>query len=624
MVLGSAGNEGQNIPRYPGSYDNVISVAATTNTDIKAGFSNYHETVDISAPGQGILSTLYNNNYAVFDGTSMSTPITAGVVGLIRSRYPSWTPQQVLDRLLLGVDSIYYINQQYIGMLGTGRVNAFKCVSELPIVSLISNYPSDSLYGNNDKVFDVDEPVTLALTYKNIWLPGNNISLRLTTTDPNVEILQDSVYVGNLASYVTYSTSPTNTFRVKARPICPFDRVVTFTLRTSNNAYPDNTTASFNVTFRQGWVTHTANNLKLSLTKDGAVGKKTQAYGSGLNIPGYTGQQMLESGLMIGVSNTKVSDVCRRGSLPANFSDTDFTAINAYSLQMPGTVSNEDGKGYFNDNGAGTNKIGVTVRAESFAWSSAPDANYIILRYFIKNTSTTNITNMFAGIYMYYTPNGMNTNNNSALDTLNKLGYTYNDGTTNPYLGVRLLSNQNLNFKILNASEILTGFTTQEKWDAMSNGIVNGSLGPGLNCFVISAGPINLNVNDSVVIGYAVVKGNDLNEIRNNSNTAKNRFNVIGIEQISTIVPEKFALYQNYPNPFNPSTTIKFDLAKRDDVKIKIFDIIGREVVILHSGMLDAGRYKVNFDATNLSSGVYFYRLESTNFTDVKKMIFVK
>jgi hypothetical protein len=127
-----------------------------------------------------------------------------------------------------------------------------------------------------------------------------------------------------------------------------------------------------------------------------------------------------------------------------------------------------------------------------------------------------------------------------------------------------------------------------------------------------------------VVIGYAVVKGNDLNEIRNNSNTAKNRFNVIGIEQISTIVPEKFALYQNYPNPFNPSTTIKFDLAKRDDVKIKIFDIIGREVVILHSGMLDAGRYKVNFDATNLSSGVYFYRLESTNFTDVKKMIFVK
>lgn len=623
VICASAGNDGLNTPRYPASYDNVVNVAASNSADLKASFSNYHTTVDVIAPGESILSTVYDNSYAIFNGTSMSSPVTAGVVGLIRSKYPSWTNAQVVDRLILGVDSIYHLNPNYIGLIGSGRVNAFKCVSDYPIVSLISNTSSDSLYGNNDKIYDVNEVVTFTLQYKNIWLSGNNVSLRLTTADPDVEIVQDSVYAGNLNAYTTYNTVPSNTFRVKAKTTCPFDKVVTFNLKTSSNAYHNAVTSTFSVTFRQGWATHTANNLKLSLTKDGAIGKKTQAYGSGLIIPSYNGNQLLESGLMIGINNTKVSDNCRRGNTPANLSDTDFTAINSYTLQAPGTVSNEDGKGYFNDNGAGTNKIGVTVRAESYAWNSAPDANYIILRYTIKNTSGASITNMYSAVYAYFTPNGVNNSNIAALDTLNKLGYSYNNTTTNPYLGVSLLSGQNLNFKAVNATDVLNGFTTQEKWDAMSNGIVNGSNGPGINCFVISAGPISLNNNDSVVVGFAVVKGNDLSELRANNNTAKTRFNVIGIESISNIIPQKFALYQNYPNPFNPSTTIKFDLPQNDFVKIRVFDVIGREVDVFSSD-LNAGSYKYEFNAANLASGIYFYKLESNFYSDVKKMILIK
>ncbi|MBN8586417.1 MAG: S8 family peptidase [Ignavibacteria bacterium] len=624
VICASAGNDGSNVPRYPGSYDNVINVASTNATDVKSSFSNYHSTVDISAPGENILSTLYNNIYGLNSGTSMSTPVTCGVVGLIRSKYPSWTNTQVVERLLLGVDSIYNINPTYVGMLGTGRVNAFKCVSDLPIISRISQQISDSLYGNNDKVFDINETVTVNLTYKNIWLAGNNVSLRLTSNDPDVEIVQDSVYAGNLSAYTTYSTGITNTFRVKAKSSCPFDKVVTFSLRTSANAYHDNNTANFTVTFRQGWATHTINNMKLSLTKDGAVGKKTQAYGSGLSIPTYTGNQVLEGGLMIGVSNTKVSDAVRKGTAPATSSDTDFTAINSYNMTLPGILSNEDGKGYFNDNGAGSNKIGVTVRSESFAWNTAPDANYIILRYTIKNTSGASISNMYAAMYLYATPNGVNTNNITSLDTANKIGYTFNNSATNPYIGVSLLSNQNLNFKALNASEVLTGFTTQEKWDAMSNGIVSGYQGPGINCFVISAGPMNLNNNDSVVVGYAVVKGNDLADLRNNSNNAKNKFGVIGIEQISSNVPERFSLFQNYPNPFNPSTTIRFDVPKEDIVKLSLYDILGREVSTIYNGKLGAGTYKIDFNAAEISSGVYFYKIEAGFYSDVKKMVILK
>jgi serine protease len=623
VICASAGNDNSNVLRYPGAYQNVVCVAASNTTDLKASFSNFHDTVDVTAPGDVVSSTYWNNNYALLSGTSMSSPVTAGTVGLIRSRYPAWTTTQVVERLKLGVDSIYNVNPGFIGQLGTGRINAFKCVSDLPIVGIVSTSPSDSILGNNDKVFEVDEVVTIGMTYKNTWLAGNNVSLRLSTTDPNVEIVQDSVFAGNLSPYTTYSVTQSASFRVKAKPGCPFDKAVTFTLSTSNNAYADGNTKTFTVTFRKGWATHSANNMKLSLTRDGAIGKKTQNYGSSLNITGYTGAHIFEGGLMIGVNNTKVSDVSRRGNSPANVSDTDFTALNAYTLQNPGTVSNEDGKGYFNDDGAGGNKIGVTVRSESYAWNSAPDANYIILRYTIKNSSGANITNMFAGMYMYYTPNGANSNNTAALDTAGKTGYSFNSTTTNPYLGVSLLSGQTLNFKAINATDILSGFTTQEKWDAMSAGIVNGSMGPGINCFVISAGPINLNNNDSVVVGFAVVKGNDLNDLKTNSATAKNRFGLIGVEQISSVIPDKFALYQNYPNPFNPSTTIKFDVAKTGLVKIKIFDIIGREVSQFIQ-MLSPGEYKYEFNNSGLASGVYFYKLETDQFVDTKKMIMLK
>lgn len=129
VVVASAGNQSSNTPRYPASYDNAVSVAATNSSDIKAWFSNWHTTVDISAPGEGIYSTLWNNTYTSYDGTSMSAPIVSGTIGLIRTKFPSYTPQQAVDKLLAGVDSIYHLNPSYQGMLGSGRVNAYKCVT---------------------------------------------------------------------------------------------------------------------------------------------------------------------------------------------------------------------------------------------------------------------------------------------------------------------------------------------------------------------------------------------------------------------------------------------------------------------------------------------------------------
>jgi len=97
-----------------------------------------------------------------------------------------------------------------------------------------------------------------------------------------------------------------------------------------------------------------------------------------------------------------------------------------------------------------------------------------------------------------------------------------------------------------------------------------------------------------------------------------------GVTPITSVVPDKYTLSQNYPNPFNPTTKINFSLPKSGLVTLKIFDVLGREVSILINEVKNAGSYSVDFNASSLSSGMYYYRLESNGFMDTKKMMFVK
>jgi hypothetical protein len=99
--------------------------------------------------------------------------------------------------------------------------------------------------------------------------------------------------------------------------------------------------------------------------------------------------------------------------------------------------------------------------------------------------------------------------------------------------------------------------------------------------------------------------------------------NVTGINENNTI-PLKFMLSQNYPNPFNPSTTIKYSIPNANVISLKIYDVLGREVRTLLNEYKTQGTYYVNFNASGLSSGVYFYRLTAGNYSDVKKLMLIK
>jgi hypothetical protein len=99
---------------------------------------------------------------------------------------------------------------------------------------------------------------------------------------------------------------------------------------------------------------------------------------------------------------------------------------------------------------------------------------------------------------------------------------------------------------------------------------------------------------------------------------------VTAVDDQEQNLPTKFSLTQNYPNPFNPSTNITYTLAKSEQVRLSVFNILGQEVAVLASGEQHAGEHTVTFNGNGLTSGVYFYRLQSASNSATLKMMLVK
>lgn len=136
MLVAAAGNDNKKQKFYPAAYDNVIAVAATDHSDNKATFSNYGRWIDIAAPGVDIESTLFDDTYVAWNGTSMACPHVAGLVALLLSKNHSLSADMVKTILFNTVDNVD--STDYIGR---GRINAFKAVQREPAIALLNIFP---------------------------------------------------------------------------------------------------------------------------------------------------------------------------------------------------------------------------------------------------------------------------------------------------------------------------------------------------------------------------------------------------------------------------------------------------------------------------------------------------
>jgi len=120
------------------------------------------------------------------------------------------------------------------------------------------------------------------------------------------------------------------------------------------------------------------------------------------------------------------------------------------------------------------------------------------------------------------------------------------------------------------------------------------------------------------------VSGSSQNQFQDENNVVLKYSSITGIDEKDPVSVKSFNLAQNYPNPFNPSTKISYTIPERGNVSLKVFNLLGSQVAELVNGEIEAGSYDVTFNASNLPTGTYFYRLQTSSTLETKKMILIK
>jgi subtilisin family serine protease len=253
VVVASAGNAGGNYHRYPAMYPGVISVAATDATDTAASFTSVGEWVDLAAPGVDILSLraagtdMYPDPYRIVDtdyyiasGTSMSCPHVAAAAAMLIGQDPTLTVEAIKNRLIGTTDAIVDTNPAQSEWLGTGRLNAYRALTEAahPVIRVSDFHIRDNLTGNGNGRIDPGEIALLEVTLGNLWLDAADVSATLNTLDPFVEIVQANATYGDVAAE-THATNEYAPFVVSKSEAAPEDEPTNFRLQiVANNDDP--------------------------------------------------------------------------------------------------------------------------------------------------------------------------------------------------------------------------------------------------------------------------------------------------------------------------------------------------------------------------------------------------
>jgi subtilisin family serine protease len=222
IMVAAAGNGNTNENHYPAAYPGVVNVASVSALDNRAYYSNFGISVDIAAVGGdvspagdgGMLSTVPGNDYAHYQGTSMASPLVAGLLGLMKSHLPNLTNKELVRRLYASSDNIDENNPDFIGLLGEGRINANDAINgntnpirESVRLDLFDYYMSDA---DMDGLIEPGERVSIELLIRNYneYYGDDNLTVSVVSNDPDVITPNDGMEVSVSPDGLEFLTGP--------------------------------------------------------------------------------------------------------------------------------------------------------------------------------------------------------------------------------------------------------------------------------------------------------------------------------------------------------------------------------------------------------------------------------
>ncbi len=555
VVVAAAGNANADVNYYPAGLQNVLSVTGNRNGDIFSQTTRNY-SVDLMAPARSIRFAGHNNAYSAWaaDYTSFSAPIVSGTAALVRCQFPTLNAQQVAERLRVTTDDTYSINTNpaWFGKIGKGRLNMYRALTETtPAIRQTSKLITDG----NDNIIEDTETVHWSGNFKN-FLSSDNITVTISTTHPNVVFNVSSVNLGTINTLASVSNL-SNPFEFYFNTPLPDETVIYFRLDyTNGSSYVDFQYDS--IVVNPLWVNIDTNQTKITMGSAGAFGYKDFPINSiGYGLEFLSQKLLFEGGLILANSTTQVSDNIRNLSYNR---DGDFQVIQRFKLNKPGIVSAVDGVGTMQD--FKPTKLDAFVRTKTYAWNGVADNQFIIFDYEIKNIGASTLNNLHSGWYLDWDLFPLN-QNIGILDSSLNLLYTKNVSNTQ-FAGAVLLS-----FDSLHALSTTTPMnyapSEANKFNAISNGTSSSNtiFATEVQQF-LGAGPFNVAVNDSVIVGYALIAANSESELKNMAQKAHEYYRCI-------VHANKAHIDFSVPSMVhNENTAMSIDCIRYQDIVIPI------------------------------------------------------
>jgi hypothetical protein len=532
------------------------------------------------------------------------------------------------EQLRVTCDDIYGLatNNNYKGRLGKGRINMANSLTQVrPSVRMSPINFAD----NNDNAFVAGDTIRISGDFINYLAPTTNCTVTLSAqTNPTyVNIIGPTYTIGALGTLATTNNNSAP-FKVIINPAAPPNSVVLFRLSYADGTYTDFQT--FELIVNVDYINVTINDVKTTITSKGRSCYNGDGQTQGLGFVYRDSSLAYECGLMIGTSTTKVVNTLRNTTATP---DDDFLSMVRVGIDNPTVISDFDLSGKFNDNNAiASAKLNIEVKHRSFTWNAPGDMNYVMVQYNIKNTSGAALNNMYAAIFTDWDIQNYSANRSDQNAAL-KLGYSYATTSTQLYAGVKVLSNTPFNMYAADnitggggGINLADGYDTAEKYQTMSTSRTQAGLtGAGNDVInIVSTGPFNVAAGDSVVVAFALIGGEDLNELETGAANAQIRYDaafptITAVNQAQSQSPS----FDIYPNPAQGNVIFNINLATSDKVKISVYDVNGKLVKQIHH-KLTSGMNNVQVSIEDLPAGLYNCELTGNNLILNKKLSVIK
>jgi serine protease len=627
LVVASAGNDGDRAELYPASYRGVLSVASVMRNDRRSIFSNFNTMVGIAAPGEAIYSTMPMSagSYGSSSGTSMSAPIVSGAAALVASRYPELGPEAVAAVLRAGSDNIDKSNSSYRAMLGTGRLNIERSLRTGPDAIHIDVLSAEALDANDDGLIDPLENVQITVELRNILRATSDLAVAIAPYDPEakIEIISPADRLGVVGSGESVTTH-TGTLLFRAPEDIPFDYLLPVLITVSDGDTPVGSIV-LDLTINPNYATISNRIVTATFTGNGRVGYNDfprNIQGEGFRVDS-SDNLLAEAGLLIGIGRGRIIDVVR--SSESGRQGAGLHTVMPYRWAVSDSSGAAIGTARFDD--AHLNdlqRLGIDVTMTTYALPGPRAGNQVIVLYTIANRSTRRFDSLFAALYLDWDIGSMGLDNQATLDGSRRLGQVTNRKRSGlPVVGTMLLSEQPMNFMAMdNAREPLrNGFLPNEKWDAISRGIMREQSEIGDCSITIGAGPIALDPGRDTVIAFSLLGAESSAELEAAAEEGREIYRRLGHTPGGPLVLPRELVMIATPNPFESRFDISFSLPIEGPVLVDIHNALGERVALLAEGRFPRGNYTLPFEATGSSDGVFFVRLITAQGTMISKLV---